>query len=47
MLHLQGYEHDTVRAARAMEARETAILKRLGMTDPYVETCVRTASVRG
>jgi probable rRNA maturation factor len=35
MLHLQGYEHDTVRAARAMEARETAILGRLGVADPY------------
>jgi probable rRNA maturation factor len=35
MLHLQGYEHDTARAARAMEARETAILSRLGVPDPY------------
>jgi probable rRNA maturation factor len=35
MLHLQGYEHDTPRAARAMEARETAILARLGLPDPY------------
>ena len=35
MLHLQGYEHDTARAARAMEARETAILARLGVPDPY------------
>jgi probable rRNA maturation factor len=37
MLHLQGYEHTTVRAARAMEARETAILDRLGVPDPYAE----------
>ena len=35
MLHLQGYDHDTGRAARAMEARETAILGRLGVPDPY------------
>jgi probable rRNA maturation factor len=35
MLHLQGYEHDTVRAARTMEARETAILAALGVPDPY------------
>ena len=35
MLHLQGYDHDTVRAARVMEARETAILARLGVADPY------------
>ena len=35
MLHLQGYEHDTVRDARVMEARETALLARLGVSDPY------------
>ena len=35
MLHLQGYDHDTVRAARIMEARETAILAALGVPDPY------------
>jgi probable rRNA maturation factor len=35
MLHLQGFDHDTDRAARAMEARETAILARLGVPDPY------------
>ncbi len=29
MLHLQGYRHDTDRAARAMETRETAILRGL------------------
>jgi probable rRNA maturation factor len=37
MLHLQGYEHDTRRAARAMEARETTILGRLGVPDPYAD----------
>jgi len=37
MLHLQGYEHDTVRAAREMEARETVILDRLGVPDPYAD----------
>ena len=35
MLHLQGYDHDTGRAARNMEARETAILATLGVGDPY------------
>jgi len=35
MLHLQGHDHGTVRAARAMEARETAILAALGVPDPY------------
>ena len=43
MLHLQGYEHDTARAARAMEARETAILDRLGVPDPYVESSAAAA----
>ena len=37
MLHLQGYEHDTRRAARAMEARETTMLGRLGVPDPYAD----------
>jgi probable rRNA maturation factor len=35
MLHLQGYDHGTRRGALAMEARETAILARLGVPDPY------------
>ena len=35
MLHLQGYDHDTIRAARIMEARETAVLAALGVSDPY------------
>ncbi len=35
MLHLQGYDHATARTARAMEARETAILASLRVPDPY------------
>jgi len=35
MLHLQGYDHDRLQAARAMEARETAILAGLSVPDPY------------
>jgi probable rRNA maturation factor len=35
MLHLQGHDHDTARAARAMEAREVALLAALGIADPY------------
>ena len=35
MLHLQGYDHDSDRAARAMETRESAILAGLGIADPY------------
>jgi probable rRNA maturation factor len=35
-LHLLGHEHERPRAARAMEAREVAILSRLGYSNPYV-----------
>jgi probable rRNA maturation factor len=35
MLHLQGYDHDSDDDAEAMEARERAILARLGHPDPY------------
>ena len=35
MLHLQGFDHDDARTARAMERRETAILASLGVPDPY------------
>jgi probable rRNA maturation factor len=35
MLHLQGYDHDTARDARTMEARETTLLAGLGVSDPY------------
>jgi probable rRNA maturation factor len=35
VLHLQGYDHAESRAAKAMEALETRILKRLGYPDPY------------
>jgi len=35
-LHAQGWEHDSSpRAARAMEAREIAILAGLGFASPY------------
>jgi probable rRNA maturation factor len=35
LLHLQGYDHDHPRQARIMEAREVAILQRLGFRNPY------------
>ncbi len=36
VLHLQGYDHETgKRDAERMEARECAILARLGYPDPY------------
>ena len=41
MLHLQGYDHDTDHAARAMEARESAILAALGVPDPYARATAR------
>jgi probable rRNA maturation factor len=36
MLHLQGYDHDRAVGATQMEAREIAILARLGFGNPYV-----------
>jgi len=38
LLHLQGYDHEHPRAARIMEAREVAILRRLGFPNPYEGT---------
>ncbi len=35
VLHLQGYDHQRARDARAMEKRETGILAKLGFPDPY------------
>jgi probable rRNA maturation factor len=34
-LHLQGYDHERGRDAARMEARESAILARLGFGNPY------------
>jgi probable rRNA maturation factor len=34
-LHLQGYDHENAREAAVMEARERALLARLGFPDPY------------
>jgi probable rRNA maturation factor len=36
-LHLLGYDHDSADKAIAMERLETAILKTLGIADPYAE----------
>ena len=35
VLHGHGFEHDAVKAAHAMEAREIAVLTALGFDDPY------------
>jgi probable rRNA maturation factor len=34
-LHAQGYDHEADDEAAAMEARESAILRGLGLHDPY------------
>ena len=35
VLHLQGFDHEIEAEAEAMEARETAIVIKLGYPDPY------------
>lgn len=35
-LHLQGYDHENDADAEVMEARESAIVTRLGYPDPYL-----------
>ena len=34
-LHLQGYDHENAADAQTMEARERALLAKLGFPDPY------------
>ena len=49
MLHLQGADHEEPAEAARMEARETAILARLGFADPYaplIPSARRGRSVR-
>ena len=38
-LHLLGYDHGDDAAAADMEAREVKALARMGIADPYFETC--------
>ena len=38
VLHLLGYDHETDREARDMEALEVTLLQRLGYSDPYGES---------
>jgi probable rRNA maturation factor len=47
MLHLQGYDHAQAADAARMEAREAAILCRLGFADPYDARPVRLRRQRG
>ena len=37
-LHAQGYDHEDDGEAAAMEARETEILRGLGLADPYAQS---------
>jgi probable rRNA maturation factor len=43
VLHLQGHDHETRREARAMEQRESRIVKKLGFPDPYKPHAQRPA----
>ncbi len=36
-LHAQGYDHERAAQAKAMEARETEVLRALGFSDPYAD----------
>lgn len=38
MLHLQGDDHVDPAQAEVMEARETALMRKLGFADPYAVT---------
>jgi probable rRNA maturation factor len=38
VLHLCGYDHETAKQARVMEGHEVAILRTLGIADPYRST---------
>ncbi len=35
ILHMQGYDHETIAEAREMEALEVEIMKKLRFNDPY------------
>ena len=37
VLHLLGMDHQTTADADAMEAKETAVLRQLGVADPYAQ----------
>ena len=41
VLHLIGYDHATEEQAAVMERRETAVLKSLGIADPYADAVER------
>jgi probable rRNA maturation factor len=41
-LHAQGFDHQNDRDAQRMQARESAILQRLGFADPYLVPKMRS-----
>jgi probable rRNA maturation factor len=43
VLHLRGYEHENKRDAQLMEAREIALLRRIGIANPYTVESTRQA----
>lgn len=47
VLHLLGFDHIRSRDAKAMEVREAAILKTLGIADPYLARKDRARKVSG
>lgn len=46
LLHLLGYDHETVQSAEEMEALEVAILTSIGVPDPYAGTDLAPAAHR-
>ena len=43
-LHLLGFDHERAKAARIMEAHEVRILRRLGVSDPYLAPAANGAT---
>jgi len=41
--HLLGYDHIELKAAKIMEANETKVLNRLGVSDPYGDNSLTTS----
>lgn len=46
VLHLLGYDHETVPDAETMESLETKILSQLGVSDPYSDPAAKTVPAK-